>query len=317
MQSCGSSKLTMRLPKNTLLTGKTHITLEDHKNQKLKFTELSKAETISHNTLSEQVLENIKQTLYINENTLAALVSEKGIYFFNTKTGEITGKILVEKLADSDTRNMFLYEFGGKKTLFITFNTATGAGISYCDLSAMGEEVDFQCDVYNTENSELASNLVNQVTSDIKGNIWFLYHYIEGKGISRLSVDGKWFRFDEYNSELSSSEIYLVLPEKENEGLPEDNIWFVSGDGLSRLVYKEDAEIWKFYGDKKGVTEGLARIMGIEEWFTDAIINITDVKILPNSLAISNKNTVLSDYRKFYRFLTFWFFLPGCSYTHV
>ncbi|MFH0974701.1 MAG: hypothetical protein V1874_02840 [Spirochaetota bacterium] len=228
--------------------------------------------------------------LYRYKDIVAAVTDSDGIFIPGTaerKTLQIP--INAQGLPDHRIRDLYFKTEPEGFKIFITYFTPGGVGVTECNINK-----DFQvaCKTYNTFNSELKSNFVHQIVSDIKGNIWFRYSDSAMAGVSRLNPDGKWYHFDRRNSNIGDSSVMLIRAESENEGLKGDNVWFVTAGGLSKLQYGEAKEEWFFYGDKQTVANKFINAIGLQHWFTDAIVDIRDLAVLPDSLIIANKDAL-------------------------
>lgn len=84
----------------------------------------------------------------------------------------------------------------------------------------------------------LSGMQVNNVTEDRKGNTWFA---TTGKGIVRLSPDGKCTYFTKDNGLLSNN-VFRVFIDRD------DNLWIGSEEGLQRLADTETLSYDKSYG---------------------------------------------------------------------
>ncbi len=188
-----------------------------------------------------------------------------------------------DQLRSSEVFDIHLWN----RSFYITYAASAGYGVTKCPLSYADK---IKCEQLNRANSDLKSDYVVQVQADKKGSLWFRYDPSEEEGVSRLSLAGEWNHFTMNNSELGDSSVYLMRFEEGREGLKGDNLWFVSGSGLSRLQYAGANENWKLYGKKKSLGTTVTKLLGIEDWFTQVILDIEEVEILSNALLITNKN---------------------------
>ena len=172
--------------------------------------------------------------------------------------------------------------------LYVTYYSPNGTGVTECTIDKDYTTVQYK--TMNKLNSGLKSDYVHQVACDTKGNLWFRYSPGENSGISRLTPNGEWSNYTHINSELSDPSVSIMKVEKQGEGLSGDNIWFASEHGLTRLTYESDGkETWKLYGKKGGSVGDFAmKIVGLEQRFSDAVMYINSVEILPDSLLFSN-----------------------------
>ncbi|MDH5718590.1 MAG: hypothetical protein OEZ22_13270 [Spirochaetia bacterium] len=290
LYNCGSLKYSIKNVENMNAANKVFFAANENNLRLITYTEAN--DNISLSEILNINVPQIKNIIKISNDVIAMASEEKGIFFFSLSAKKIISQIPLENLADYRIRNLYYNFYKKEKTLFITYYTPTGSGVTLCTVNLKNNNTNFDCSQLNTNNSELTSDFVNEIDFDTKDNIWFRYSILAGHGVSRLSPDGKWSHYTKYNSDLGSSEIEILLCEKQSEGIAEDNIWFASENGLSRLMYKNNEEEFKFFGDKKGGASTVTKFLGIEDWFTDAIINITDLKTMPNALAISNKKAI-------------------------
>jgi hypothetical protein len=223
-----------------------------------------------------------------NINNYYAVITQKDGIFIISQDFKKSMNIPVNSGALPDYRinDIFQDTYDGNPRIFVTYYTPAGMGVTECKISG---DFNFSCAQFNTSNSELKSNFVDQVISDMKGNIWFRYASRLSLGVSRLDAEGKWFHFNSTNSNIGNNKVLLMRSENESNGHKGDNVWFATGSGLSKLQYGQEKEEWFFFGDKQTFTDKLVDAIGIRHWFTDAIIDIVDIAILPDSIIIANK----------------------------
>jgi len=227
----------------------------------------------------------------LNDGAVLAITEKNGIVVFPDAQGKPVHLAIDDnKLPDHRIRNTCLYQFGKIKKLYVTYYSPGGTGVTECTIKNNWKDITYN--TLNRNGSGLRSNYVHQVVPDIRGNIWFRYSASKKEGVSRLNLKGEWDHFDRRNSELGDNGVILIRPEKRGMGQDGDNIWFVSGAGLSRLQYRGKKENWKLFGDKSNVIDTMARAIGIQSWFTDAIVDIVDIEILDDAILIANKEAI-------------------------
>ena len=235
----------------------------------------------------------ITELKYLTDGSLAIITETNGIYIYPpNKTNKKILPLYIDPnhLEDNRIRDVFLFTHNESKKLYVTYKSPFGSGVTICKISENFRGAVFS--TLNKQNSQLRSNYVHQIAVDLKGNIWFRYSSIEEEGVSRLSPSGEWDHFNMRNSELGDSGVTLMAIESKDEGLENDNIWFVTAAGLSRLEYKNGKEIWKLYGDKQTFINKIIRFLGLESYFTDAIMGIRDIVILQDSILIANMHAI-------------------------
>jgi hypothetical protein len=177
-----------------------------------------------------------------------------------------------------------------KRVLYVSYESGAGSGISVYEFDESYDT--YKTSLMTTKNSKLRADYVHQIVSDTRGALWIRYSAALELGVSRIKSDGKWNHFDLSNSNIGSDKVFIVRPEPAGYGLPGENIWFVTGSGLSTLKYLDNKEEWVFYGKKNSATDRLTMAMGIQSWFTDAILNIQDIAVTADSLIIADRGAL-------------------------
>ncbi len=250
---------------------------------------------------SAQGMGRIKKMIRLQNGTMALISEKNGIYLV-PENPESSGKpyihLPVEEgaLANPNIRSVNYYGHEDRQSLYITYDTPKGSGVTEVRLKS-GPAVE----LYNhmdTNSSELRSNNIIQVETDMKGNVWFSYSRKEEKGVSRLDTKGEWTHFDRNNSELSDKFVRILRSEKSGQGVDGDNIWFGSISGLSRLEYKpgekddEDREKWKLYGERETTGGLIARAIGVRDLVSDAVLDIIDIHVIEKNILLANRSGV-------------------------
>ena len=235
--------------------------------------------------ISWPLTESSIQVLYKEKNRYVAITENKGIFIISEK-GSV--QIPVEKNALPDYRIRGLNFVSSDKDLrfFVTYYTPAGVGVTDCRITEKGQ---YSCTTYNTKNSALKSDFVHQVVADIRGNIWFRYSEAVASGVTKMTPDGKMKLYDRSNSNIGDNTVIMIRAEEKGMGLKGDNVWFVTQGGISKLSYEGEKETWFFYGDKQTFSNKFIKALGVQHWFTDAIIDITDIMIMPDAVFIANK----------------------------
>lgn len=169
--------------------------------------------------------------------------------------------------------------------IYITYLSAAGSGVTVCTVPP---DQKLSCRQMTKANSGLKSDYVRQVLRDASGSLWFRYSPNEAIGVSRLAPGGGWTHYSTQNSNVGGNDVSVMRADDESEGFPGVNMWFVSSAGLSRFSCGEKEE-WFFYGDKNTFINKVTQAIGIQSWFTDAIIDIVDIAFTRNSVMIANK----------------------------
>ena len=246
-------------------------------------------------------LGEIKRITKLSNSLIALTTKINGIYLFPINQADSTVvpvHLPVEEgaLVSKKIRSVYYYEFENIRKLYVIYDTPKGSGAT---------EITFKdgltVDRYNqldTTSSELRSNNIVQVTSDMKGNVWFNYSKKDEKGLSRLNPKGEWVHFDHNNSELPDKYVRIVRSEGPSNGVDGDNVWFASLSGLTRLEYRpgekdeEDKEKWKLYGERETTSGIIARAIGVRELVSDAVLDIIDLHIIDKNLLLANRKGV-------------------------
>ncbi len=158
-------------------------------------------------------------------------------------------------------------------------------------------------DNYDGHNSQIGHNSVKLIRTEKKDegfkgdNVWF----VTSSGLSRLKfIEPK--KKTVKDTENDNSKGSKKINESEDDIEDEGKITIMDYDAKTPLKKKKKKkktkinakpeEKWIFYGDKGAASNVLYRAMGIQSWFTDAIINIVDLEVLPDSLLIATNDTV-------------------------
>ena len=190
--------------------------------------------------------------LYTFGDIIAAVYEKKGISLFTEKSQkEIHISVAPGMLAEKTIRGVAWNPV--KKSIFITYRSRAGSGVTECSVDF--EKYSVKCATLTKENSQLKSNYVAQTAVDARGNTWFRYEPSLELGVSRIDTAGEWDHYDNSNSQLGSSSITIIRPEKKDQGFKGDNVWFVSSAGLSRLQYDGKKKKKKIVEEKKPVDD--------------------------------------------------------------
>ncbi len=187
-------------------------------------------------------------------------------------------------------RNIHVTRSGREYRFLVTYLAPRGGGVTDCRVG--GDLTSFTCTSLNKRNSDLKSDRVHETVFDHAGNLWFRYSPRDLAGISRLKKNGNWQHFDRNNSDLGDNAVSIIHVEKKNRGFTGENIWFVTRAGLSRLRYDKKEEEWKLFGEKHSLGDTITRAMGIDTWFSDAIVGIVDLAVRKDHLMIATKYAV-------------------------
>ena len=300
--------------------------------------------------------DDIFVSLYKYDSAVFAVSEKNGIYIYHdfnspplrvpVGSGGIPHNTLTAIHFDSD---------GETRRLYTASDPRRGSGLTICEISY--ERGSAVCETMNTKNSDLRSDHIAEIRSDVKGHIWIRYPENLALGVTRIGPDGRWRSFTSMNSELGENGVQAVRPEPEDMGLKGSYVWFVTRAGLTSLQYKSDEkakpapekkrsgperavpkveiietedsgftvysvemeesgytaekdetedhtaekepakpeteyeEIWKLYGEKR--TGGLiTRMLGIQDWFTDAIVGITSLAFTDDAVIIAVKDRI-------------------------
>lgn len=232
----------------------------------------------------------------IDDKTVIAITQKNGIFIISNidKPAEIKLthiRVGADALPDNKLRDAVLISGKKDKKLYVTYYTPGGIGVTECTLGKNWESV--QCKTITKTNSQLRDNFVHEVAGDMKGNVWFRYSPGEKDGVSRLSPAGEWSHFTHQNSELASADVNIIKVEKPGEGLPGDNIWFATKNGLSSLTYTKDGkEVWRLYGKKYTTGDMVLRLVGLEDRFTEAALNIVSVEMEQDLIVFANNKAL-------------------------
>lgn len=226
------------------------------------------------------------ERIYTDRNLTILVTGNNGLYVFGlSDVKPLHIPVAADALADPRIYDLFVDTLSETPTIYITYLTPAGNGVTECSISS---PENYQCKTYTTANSELKSNLVHQVLRDTKGGLWFRYSPNEVLGVSRRAADMTWHHYSKQNSNIGENSVSLIRADGEENGFPGVNVWFVTAAGLSRFSYGEKEE-WFFYGDKNTFVNKVTQAIGIQSWFTDAIVDITDIDFGPTSVMIANK----------------------------
>ena len=140
-------------------------------------------------------------------------------------------------------------------------------------------------------NSPLADGKVAELTVDPRGGVWVRYAD-DGLGIARVT-GGKAVNYTGGDTALPVNTVDLVVPEPPDSGLPGDLVWFSTVDGLTRLDLGSGE--WKHFGRKHGQTTDFMNILGLDQVFAKAILDIRGIAFTPGTVWVMTP-------RKLFRF---------------
>jgi hypothetical protein len=131
--------------------------------------------------------------------------------------------------------------------------------------------------------SRLRSPKVARLAPDARGGVWI--EYGEPRlGVGRLSGTVI-ANYDHLNSALPYHTVEFAAPEPPDSGLPGDQVWFATVDGLTRLDLL--AFTWTHYGRQHDPSSDAARFLGLDAMFSKAILGIRDVACSPGAVWIA------------------------------
>ena len=134
----------------------------------------------------------------------------------------------------------------------------------------------------------LRSPKIKSLTTDARGAVWILYDDA-GLGVSRLSATTI-TNWDSRNCALPVDAVDFLVAEPAGEGPPGDGTWFVTVDGLTR--FDPDTGSWTHFGRRHGEITDALRVLGLDEYFTEAIVNIRGLACGPSELWISTPGRI-------------------------
>jgi len=136
---------------------------------------------------------------------------------------------------------------------------------------------------FNAVNSPLRSGRIKRIAADARGGVWI--QYAKGRmGVARL-FGGKMVCYDVTTTQLPYNTVDMIMPEPRGLGIKGDQVWFVTVDGLTRFDLGTGE--WKHYGRKHSEATDVMRLLGIDTFLTDAILDIKAVACAPDSVWIS------------------------------
>ncbi len=137
-------------------------------------------------------------------------------------------------------------------------------------------------------NSALRSGKIRRMVLDARGGLWL--EYAKSKlGVTRLTALGA-TNYDTGNSALPYDTIDRIVAELEGAGLPGDQVWFVTVDGLTRYDLGDGA--WKHYGRPHGQATDVLKFLGMDTLFSKAILRIQDVAVGQGCIWISTPGRI-------------------------
>ena len=220
--------------------------------------------------------ESIKEIFTLADNTYAMVHFDESVSVYLPESDPVK----IDETPGASVHDMY-YDRKGQQ-LYLTFKSTNGNGIRQCKLAQI------ECS-FITESDGLRTNHVDAVALDNDGNLWARYDSSEESGISMRKPGEKFLHFDQSNTELAENSVYYMKFEKPGQGLPGENLWFVSRSGLTRLKREGESQTWKLYGKKSSFTTTMARLAGIEDWFNkNAIPGIKQIEFIDNGLLLNN-----------------------------